>query len=467
MKRHLRNIHKTSFRQLRKEGRGDQLIEKTIHKCKLCEAEVLHDYLHLRNHLDGGPHYLSVREYFEQYIYQKDALEVEPVSKQQVRDFSMEETFEDTLELASEQREANISYLQWVSKCQWSCHICNYQTISGPNMSKHLRTSHKTTLKDLKREGKADPLVRKTFHKCVLCKVDVIHDYFYLENHIYGAHNHISVRKYFNNYIYKKNAGISQDKSAKCDSKDIEKYLQDWIKSIRFECQLCKKRIREITPFRIHLRNQHNIKYADYIKVYRPVQLYHNCKICNSKIQHRRMILIQHLRAQHKYDISSYYKEFILPTEELRQNFGLHSFELVHIKELDFGNDAVLDMNLWTNQSKLNCQLCPNYIVSSVPVLTDHIKKNHDMSKNTYLKKYGSFWLEENMKYHKCHICEKEILLCASNMWSHFQKRHNMNLKDYFKKYIRTETFSFSKICELNGELLDSMPPPKRARIHE
>ncbi len=149
------------------------LEDVVTHKCKICSKLLLNDTTIIRLHVQGEHNMKSLKEYAKRnglkYVW---------------RDFN---THNNALSNCQEDTR------QVGNICKFACSACSHNTMTWRSMKKHLNISgHDTSF----RKEWSKYIEETRFHKCLICKRNVLNDRVFLENHLNNHH-----KKKFTQYV--------------------------------------------------------------------------------------------------------------------------------------------------------------------------------------------------------------------------------------------------------------------------
>ena len=86
---------------------------------------------------------------------------------------------------------------------------------------------------------------------------------------------------------------------------------------------------------------------------------------------------------------------------------------------------------------KFDCRICQRSF-KSIQFLLNHLK-NHDLSKQAYLDKYGSF--ESKYVLFHCKLCNSKISFVGVSISNHLRSSHDLTSSEYFSRYVADSAF--------------------------
>jgi len=431
---HLNGIHHVSRVSYIKD-RGKDHWKEVFHKCHICHENILHAQAsliaHLRHprciNLRGGEE-ITLRDYYEKFIKSQ-----ETVGKQQNKSDSGSDPSED-------------GYTDWINQCEWRCPMCGHETPNGNNMKKHLRISHGTTVSKLRRDRQLNPLIKKATHQCHICSKEILQESLSLKAHMMGSHN-MQLFEYYRKFII---GNMKEDKDVLARKKaiSVERLMTTWAKSVAYECQLCmwNRKASDAAALKVHLSLMHRLKTSEYQSVYKPVRVYHYCRMCEAKILHNGPCNITlHLKRMHKMTLFVYFKKYVMQDLFLRQSMGIRQAEFVHIKELVLGSPTETNPICWRKQVRESCKICGTFSAVSNECVVRHLKKVHNVSKEDYLLRYKSFYKQNEIVYHTCKICGEKLVLSQQKVRRH-EHYHELQDNQYFRDFVMKRTFHVNEL---------------------
>ena len=103
----------------------------------------------------------------------------------------------------SDSNQTKESACAWVDKCGYKCKVdsCDFNSNSHQSFGYHIKKVHK--LQNFKEyaEKYGPAITQRTYHTCVLCDAEVLHNRSGIEGHLNQKHKYLTIKSYYNWYI--------------------------------------------------------------------------------------------------------------------------------------------------------------------------------------------------------------------------------------------------------------------------
>ena len=229
----------------------------------------------------------------------------------------------------------------------------------------------------------------------------------------------------------------------------------------KYQCCLCDWITLDHRQIRIHIANQHQIPYNDYIRQYGDTEIVRkrfHCDLCKSEMKFCRQNIYAHMKDVHKMTLDEYEANVGMGRngefdgDENEEEIVIHGEPQTYTPvSQPKSQSGLLDdgrtPSRW-NKCRFKCQLCGK-LSSEKRHVREHIVKVHGLSLQEYESTYGS--CEIHTEYFVCAICRAEVKHNLKNISLHLQNSHNMNANQYEEQYgrlpeqdnVSMEDFSF------------------------
>ena len=207
---------------------GDPFSELRSLECRICRGRMIHDYAKIYYHLYKF-HNLAVKEYFEQYVVNRQGREEEGVfssqpmaqnqgdkgsvckndnsdnanAEEEEVEEDREEREEEEDEEVDEKREVE-EYKLWVNQCQIACKHggCDFETKSVIEFRMHTLSAHNQLFEQYCAEQEQEQdhaWSRVRYTVCLLCNSPVVHSQSNLNSHMLETHGMSGFQYYADN----------------------------------------------------------------------------------------------------------------------------------------------------------------------------------------------------------------------------------------------------------------------------
>ena len=323
----------------------------------------------------------------------------------------------------------------WVNQCIYVCRICDYYTLARPSYQVHLKKNHGLKLDDYKQVYYNDIYAKRVTHSCHICDVEVLHSSKGIRDHLEAEHQQ-TVMEYFTKFIKstprrvaiseqevksspkKETISVSQDMNCSTISVEAQSFVQlvveKWQTFENYECSLCLRFSSDTRRgHELHLIVNHGETVANYESVHgyiTPKSTFHDCKICQKKINHVSDDLKSHFKDAHGLTVEQYYIGYIQQRSRPGDN----------------------RQPSWMERCVYACRVCndrPKF--TSRAIFLKHILSAHSLSLDQYISNQGDPLYESDL-FH-CKLCNETHFWEKDIIAEHLTKIHHTTPDCYHK----------------------------------
>ncbi len=286
------------------------LVEKVLHKCKICSKEILCEKKTIQHHLKH--HKINtIKDYANNTFIPHN---LKPMHKDLISEFCR-------INATKHNTTSSVANL-----CIFSCQQCNYSCCSYSGWVQHRKRKNEEIV------PLTHYLTKTVFHKCHVCQELIICDNAFIKGHL-KKHNmdKITYTKRFQSsmsagpkelYITKLKSAIKHIPAVKSNTQSLKKTsllttnqtTNDSGNICFFKCPLCCEENMSFNCLRAHYKKEHKNEKLSYrnMENYIMEARYHQCLICCQIVLCDIYFLTQHLCSAHKMKYSQYTKDNVL-----------------------------------------------------------------------------------------------------------------------------------------------------------
>jgi len=431
---HISTQHTVNFRNYKEAYGQPEFKRKLFHKCKECQADILHSLESICSHLKQE-HDLNLEQYKDKHSVFKEPMDVEDTFDYNawLRDFNEfgedgEKYFSDALD----------------EGCIYKCLVCKEDVIHFM-FQDHLSSEHGMELSSYLEEWKEHEYTRISFYKCRICEAEVMLASPDIIKHVRDTHS-ISMEEYILRHGGFEAGFMTQNITSLISREDIlsveggvldqnlqeiREYTDNLEYSCLYRCRACKKVVSNLT-FDRHISRKHDLDRTKYNQEYGALEytrlVYYRCKICQTPVIFSFQSIESHVKEYHSLTIEDYELDFNAFESSDKKGATEKSHATCYVplddEEPTF-SDSLDDMSLF------KCNECD--LVLYFELLHKHKQVAHNIKREYDHEE--ELLKVERLTYYRCKLCPTELIFTIKGISDHVNFTHSLTLKEYASSY--------------------------------